>query len=408
MNQLNRIRKINRFYPSIIIIALVSHYIYYYNVFHGMYPGTLHFVIVALISLVLGYLFGSIYRFEVGYRIVFSREKKNVLYSARRAGIFLTIIGIIAHLYFYSTRSFRSYAEGYGVSRGSGYITIFFNFWLVGMVILEYLSEQGFNRFKIKWTNRLLVLAYVYLYVFVLIKRRQIIILFLAILGIWGYRFSKPKKIVLYIGGLALVIIMLIFGRVRGYIDSFGFEGVISYITNNYNSEWIAIDNFEGQYISRTLNDTVHYVEQNGYDPSILLGVLFCMVPRSLLGGAKPVAFPEWYTKHFFISDYLRGTGYAGSLVGELYLIGGFFTLIIGYLIIGYICSRIQEFSKKNSNITATLVYSLFIYTILLLPRYDLASLLIDTVFLYLPIILLCGGIDISNNQAQEGNSLIC
>ena len=38
------------------------------------------------------------------------------------------------------------------------------------------------------------------------------------------------------------------------------------------------------------------------------------------------------------------------------------------------------------------LVYSLFIYTILLLPRYDLASLLIDAVFLYMPLILICGG----------------
>ena len=131
------------------------------------------------------------------------------------------------------------------------------------------------------------------------------------------------------------------------------------------------------------------------------------MVPRSLLHGAKPLAFPEWYTKHFFINDFIRGTGYAGSFVGELYLLGGYFTLIFGYLIIGYICSRVQKFSKSN-NITATLVYSLFIYTILILPRYDLASLLIDVVFLYLPIIILCGGIENCNNQTQEGTLRIC
>lgn len=33
------------------------------------------------------------------------------------------------------------------------------------------------------------------------------------------------------------------------------------------------------------------------------------------------------------------------------------------------------------------IVYAVFVYTVLLLPRYDLASLLIDLVFTYLPLI---------------------
>lgn len=147
---------------------------------------------------------------------------------------------------------------------------------------------------------------------------------------------------------------------------------------------------FEGSYISKTLSDVYGYVRSVGYDPSILLGVLFCMVPRRLLGGAKPLAFPEWYTKHFYPAEYVRGTGFAGSMVAELYLIGGVPLLAAGYFLIGFISAWIQRNAEKQNNGCSLLVYSLFIHTIFLMPRYDLATLLIEVCFMYFPILLTC------------------
>lgn len=152
--------------------------------------------------------------------------------------------------------------------------------------------------------------------------------------------------------------------------------------------DWLSFGELEGKYISRTLNDVYGYVKNNGNAPGVLLGVLFCMFPRSLLGGQKPLAFPEWYTQHFYPADYARGTGYAGSMIAELYLIGGIVLVIIGYLFLGYLCARIQKRGMRQQDIQGRLVYSIFIYSILLLPRYDLASLLIDICFFYFPLII--------------------
>lgn len=91
--------------------------------------------------------------------------------------------------------------------------------------------------------------------------------------------------------------------------------------------------------------------------------------------------FPDWYTQHFYrlISPW---NGYAGSMIGELYLIGGVVVVIVGYLFLGYLCARIQKRGMQQQDIQGRLVYSIFIYSILLMPRYDLASLLIDMTLL--------------------------
>lgn len=377
---------------TILIISYVSHYIYYYSVFNKTYKDVTYLVIISLISLFLGYLIG------LKFRIVSRKSLKIVILKNKLSyknqmiiGYILICIGIFAHVLFYRKYRISNYAEGYGVSRGNGYITVFFNFWLVGMIILEYLSDNNLIGKKSKWINRILMVIYVFLYFFILTKRRQIIILFLSLLGIWKDKFTKKQKVLIYSSGLVLIFIFSIFGKVRGYIDVNGFSGVIRYTLNNFTLEWISLENFEGKFISRTLNDIYGYVQLYGHDQSILLGVLFCMIPRKLLGGTKPLSFPEWYTKHFHFDDFIRGTGYAGSFVAELYLIGGIILVIFGYLLIGYFCARIQKYRENTSSIKDTLVYSLFLYTIFILPRYDLSSLLMDAVFMYFPIILFCG-----------------
>lgn len=377
-------------YPSILIIALFSHiFMYYYNIFSGMYPDVLWIVIVALVVMIIGYFVGT------NTKIVLNRTRnvnkipyKYNLKSLRKSAMFFCFIGITSHIYYYSTRAIVSYADGYTAGRGSGYITIFFNFWILGMILLEYLSTEEQNPFIIKWGNRLCILLYCLLYLFVFMKRRQLILLLLALGATWNEKISHSKKILIYALGIVGIVVFTIFGKVRGYFDIYGFSNLLGYIQENFSMDWLSLGELEGKYISRTLNDVYGYVCRTNNDPSILLGILFCMVPRKLLGGVKPLAFPEWYTKHFYPADYARGTGYSGSMIGELYLIGGIFLVVFGYFFIGYVCARIEKKGLNKQKIQGRLVYSLFIYTILLLPRYDLASLLIDITFFYIPLIL--------------------
>ena len=73
-------------------------------------------------------------------------------------------------------------------------------------------------------------------------------------------------------------------------------------------------------------------------------------------------------------------------MVAELFLIGGLTVVIIGYALFGVLCARIQIRGRRSDDAVGCIVYAVFVYTVLLFPRYDLASLLIDLVFTYLPL----------------------
>ncbi|SCH07722.1 Uncharacterised protein [uncultured Collinsella sp.] len=374
-------------FPSLLVVALASHLVYYINALNGTYPKCLPLIICAMISLVAGYFMGSVIKPAHTRRLSPASCTLDVK-RLKRVSAALLLIGLAAHIYYYSVFPLQSYAESYGSSQGMGFITAFFIFWPLSIVLNEFVISRTTASKKFVVFNRLNIIFFCSIYFLLLMKRRQIIFLLLAVVAIWGPKMRKGMKWMIYISGFSLVLLFAVFGRVRGYYDASDLSSTIAYVLDNFSFDWISLDGLEGRYISRTLNDVVGYVDMNGLDPSVLLGVLFILIPSALLGGSKPLAFPEWYTYHFYPADYLAGTGYAGSMVGELYLIGGQMLLIFGYFCIGFVCARIQRRSRFVDDPVGNIVYAIAIYTMILLPRYDLASLLIDFVFSYVPLIL--------------------
>lgn len=389
MNSLDTAAKANRqFYPSIFILALASHFLYYYTVFTGVYPRPLYLVLIALAALALGYWAGS--------RETGRAPRESSLPELPDAGLLqkgafaLIAIGMAAHLYYYWKNPFTSYGESYSTAKGQGYITAFFNFWLLGMMLLEYLSVEGKNAPWLKWGNRLLMAAYSVLYLAVFLKRRQILLLYIPLMAVWGRRMRSRTKLLAWIGGIAAALLMMLYGRARYHMDNSSFAYTLERIAANFTWEWLTPVDFEGKYISRTLNDVLHYVQEHGHETGIFKGILLCMVPGVLLGGNKPMAFPAWYSSHFYPETFARGVSFAGSTVGELYLLGGIPLLVLGYLLLGFLCAKMQRLFHKSRQTWAVLLYARFIYTIVFLPRFDLASLLIEFVFLDLPLLTVC------------------
>lgn len=377
------------FFPSLLLIAIVSHCVYYFNVLNGIYERCLWLIVLSIVALLIGYFFGMVLKsskVSLSKKVDVSRNEldTNLL---KKISFSLLAVGMIAYLVYYSANPVTTYGESYGAGRGSGFITVFFNFVPISLILNEYIIFCGKTSKRFVLFNRVLIILYCVLHLFYFMKRRQILFLLLTIVAIWGPKLKTSTKTIAYIVGAFLILSFTIYGKVRGFLDANGLAQAIGYVFSNFDIEWLSIDGLEGKYISRTLDDIYGYVQSYGCDPSVLIGVLFCMVPRVLLGGSKPLAFPEWYTFHFYPSDYAAGTGYAGSMVGELYLIGGVFFVLLVYLIIGFVTAKMQKRGKLTGDTVGNVIYAIYIYTLLLLPRYDLASLAIDIVFIYAPIV---------------------
>ena len=71
-----------------------------------------------------------------------------------------------------------------------------------------------------------------------------------------------------------------------------------------------------------------------------------------------------------------------------LYLIGGEVFFIIVYAIVGALCCYFQNELNRAYYLDneISIFYGLFIYILILLPRLDLATILINFLFLYMPI----------------------
>lgn len=389
MSSHTNLNRHNSFFPSLLLIALGSQFVYYFDVLDGTYERCLWLVALATSMIVVGYFFGTNVKLSnARARVRNGRIPRefDAKFLKRVSMIFL-LIGVIAHLVYYSSNPVTTYGESYGAGRGNGFITVFFNFVPLSLILNEFLISRGKASRRFTVFNRVALLVFCGLYFFYLMKRRQILFLLIVVIAIWGPYLKSSTKAIVYVLGIILVISFAIFGKVRGYFDANGLAMTIDYAVSNFDWSWLALDEMEGKYISRTLNDVYGYVATDGHDPTVLMGVLFCLIPRALLGGSKPLAFPEWYTYHFYPTDYQAGTGYAGSIIGEFYLIGGVPLIIIAFFLIGFVTAKMQIRGRTNNDTVGNLIYAIFIYTLLLLPRYDLTSLLIDVVFIYAPLI---------------------
>lgn len=375
-------------FPSLLLLALLSHGIYYYDVLNGTYNECLPLLVSAAIAMICGYFLSRCLKPSWNRKSFRNRkiDKVNVTRLQKISCVFW-IIGVSAHIYYYSLNPIQGYADSYLSSRGLGFITVFFSFWSISIILNEYLISRYQVSKKFIVFTRVNLLIFCLLYFFIFMKRRQIIFLFLAVIAVWGPKLKISSRWLIYTTGFALVILFAVFGRVRGYYVGADLASTVTYAINNFSLSWFTPDEFEGKFISRTLNDINSYVQFYGLNPSVLIGVICVFIPNALMGGEAPLAFPEWYASTFYPTDYALGAGFAGSMVAELYLVGGLVLLIVGYFLIGFISARIEVRNYETNDIIGNLVYAVFVYTLLLLPRYDLASLLIDIVFTYMPLV---------------------
>ena len=128
-------------FPKTIYILLGSMLIYYWNVFfedNGLYERIL--VIVACLSILFFYCFSAkrniykrVEKVKLNYRII------------KKVGYIYLLIGLIAHAIFYvpNLKYIVNYGDSYTIGRGNGYITVFFDFYIVGILLLmEYIKRK--------------------------------------------------------------------------------------------------------------------------------------------------------------------------------------------------------------------------------------------------------------------------
>ena len=248
-------------YPSLLILALISHAVYYVNVLNGTYEQCLPLLAAAIAALTLGYFLGSVTspnRVErpMQYRPLDAQSAnriKNIAFC-----FFLT--GVAAHVVHYTTHPLTSYSASYGANQGSGYVTAFFIFWPLSIILNEFLIARGFGGKSLIWVNRLSLILFCLTYFFLLMKRRQILFLLIALGAIWGPKLKSPVKALVYTGGALLILGFMVFGKIRGYYDVYGLESSITYAIANFTPEWLSLEQTEGKFISRTLDDVFRYV----------------------------------------------------------------------------------------------------------------------------------------------------
>lgn len=239
-------------YPSLLILALISHTVYYINVLNGTYEQCLPLLAAAIAALTLGYLLGSV---TSPNRI--ERPEQHRPLNAQSANRIKNIafcfflIGVAAHVVHYTTHPLTSYSASYGANQGSGYVTAFFIFWPLSIILNEFLITRGFGGKSLKWASRLSLILFCFTYFFLLMKRRQILFLLIALGAIWGPRLKSPAKILVYAGGAFLVLGFMVFGKIRGYYDVHGLESSITYAIANFTPEWLSLSSKQRESSSR-------------------------------------------------------------------------------------------------------------------------------------------------------------
>lgn len=376
----------NDVFPSLLVVFFFSTFLYYYNFLIRKNLGGSYLIWIYIVGVMVGYQLSKIIKkkYKISYQINHHRLK-NIARS-------LLIIGILSHIIYYLINwqsLFSSYADTYLVSRGMGFITVFFDFIILGFGYYEILINSN----KIPRRERILIksleIFYVIFYLFILKKRRQILILLITLL-INKYRKVKVSfKISIYILAILFFAFLLVFGRLRNHLELNGMYDTFKYMLDNFSLEWISMSNFEGKYISNTHEQVYYYVKNYGNLLELLLGAIFIIVPRSILPFNKPLSFPDWNTMTFDPIFYSIGGGYGGSIIIENYLILDVVGIIIFSVFIGLLIGYASKLRKRsNLNSLENINYSWIMYIVIFLPRLDLASLFMYLVFIFSPISL--------------------
>ncbi|MCU5226647.1 O-antigen polysaccharide polymerase Wzy [Bacillus tropicus] len=370
--------------PKSYLMVIVTLIFYYWNTFfEGDFRNKLA-VCIFLIGVVIGRMYVKIIPIYKFNQNTYPLNNKLLI----KLGISMFMIGLLGHLMYYDMSVFGTteYAEGYLNSRGKGYITVFFDWLPLGLLIALQGSKEERRKSAVIFLL-LLLITYCGFYFFILMKRRQVLLVVICLAALFIPNKIKIRNVIgVYIIGCLGYLIFGIFGRVRGMYQNSTLVETLDFVIKNFDWDWIALDTgFEGKYISMILADTMNYVEYIGLDLKVILGSIIVMIPRSLLGGEKLLAFPEWYTFNFHPYEYSQNIGYAGSIVAESYLFLSWAGILIVSFAIGYISKFIDSLGQSSYRIA----YGICIYTFLIIPRLDFGSLLIIFMFSIIPTYML-------------------
>lgn len=367
--------------PKSIWIIVSSIVIYYWNIFFdnsSLYEKAL--ILIAIISVIF---FNMVLKEKKSWREV---SKISINYKKiKRIGYLYIVIGLLSHIIFYlpNLSKILTYGDSYTLGRGNGYITVFFDFYVLGLLLLIEYYWNLKRKINGIFILSILTIPYILFYIFILMKRRQLILLGIGIMLICLNKWLLKRKLLFYIFIVLAYIVFSIFGKSRGAFDILGIDGGIRYIIDNFNLEWLSLSNFEGKYMTMILRDVIGYVTYSGLDVKVLLGAITIFIPRKLFG-FKYLAFPEWYTYNFHPDMYIIGTGYAGSLVAEAYLIGQIPFIIFLFGILGVLSIKVDKLFLRGYKSA----YAICVYIFCLLPRLDLGSIVIMLIFLLLPAVI--------------------
>lgn len=366
-------------FPKSIYIIIFTFILYYWNIiFYGEDKERI-MVFFSIILLIIGRLFQKV----VSNNVKVNKKKLTINYSKLNIlGLILMVIGIFAHVFFYSSVEVSNYVDNYNATRGKGYITVFFDFLPIGALIMIQSSLKQKNKLLV-FIIFIILSAYCGFYFLELMKRKQILLVLLGLAVLFFNKVKISKLVTFYVLGILLYVVFTVFAMTRKLLQHSTISETWSFIKTNFSFEWISPSNFEGKYASIILEDIVLYVNTYGIEPKIILGVVSSVIPRNLFG-SKFIAFPEWYSSTFHPYEYQQGAGFAGSLIAESFLLFSWAGVILICFFIGFTTKKIDYLYTTEMK----LLYVVIVYVMLFLPRYDLASIFISFTFMFLPVYL--------------------
>jgi len=359
-----------------IIVALIALIVYHWsNLASGADDKARNAVLVAVVFVLAGHVFNRLVPVKNAQPAGAFRAE-----NLARFGLALLLAGIAAHLIFYLEHlgQIMQYRDNYLLARGRGYLTVFFD-WVPLGILMCLQANQEMNKKSLALACYLSAVIYIAFYLFVLMKRKQLLLLLIGVF-ILNYSQFKKKKLFLLGAVAAAYVFLMVFGQVRGFYDAHGLLETFEYIKINFTPQWLVLDNFEGRYTSVILSDVIFYTDRYGIQPWILVADLTAIVPRALWP-SKLMTLSEWYSYTFHPVLYERGGAYASSLIAESYFALSWIGVVVVFFMVGFLCSKADRLRTAGYTVT----FSVVVYVLSLLPRLGGSSIVIYILFLLLP-----------------------